>query len=217
MTAATPKRTRTRVGQAAPQQAQDARPRADTPPEEAETPREAESESTPEPAPAPRSTGTGHPSLQWGFVVETIYRIDPRHDYDRLTTALAQGEGITEYGVVLGALDAAERNAFDAKRLYAAARVERERVLHAIATEREVLRTAARDSLEAEKAAGTRSKAPTLDDIKDRMVADYGDKVMELKLRETEITEAVGVIEQLVDSWRSRAASLRAALEGARR
>lgn len=146
----------------------------------------------------------------WGTIITTIRGIDVATMYQRLYDELVLGEGVNEYGLILYALDRADRNIVDAERLVRAAKLEQERVDRNVAIELEVLRTTARKELEAEKAAGTRSKAPTLDDIKDRMTANWPTKMGEVSGPSEEIHGVRSVCEKLEVAWRSRSQSLRA-------
>lgn len=148
--------------------------------------------------------GTG-----WGTIVQDVRTLDVEAMYRRLYDDLVLGDGVNEYGAILHALDRADRNIVDAERLVRAAKLEQERVDRAVAIELEVLRTTARKELEAEKAAGTRSKAPTLDDIADRMTANWPTKMGEVKAHSEEIHGVRSVCEKLEVAWRSRAQSLR--------
>lgn len=146
----------------------------------------------------------------WGTIITTIRGIDVAKMYQRLYDELVLGEGASEYGSILHALDRADRNIVDAERLVRAAKLEQERVDRNVAIELEVLRTTARKELEAEKAAGTRSKAPTLDDIRDRMTGNWPTKMGEVNGPSEEIHGVRSVCEKLEVAWRSRAQSLRA-------
>jgi hypothetical protein len=150
------------------------------------------------------STGSG-----WSSVVTSIVGLDVRATYQRLYDELVLADGVNEYGAILYALDRADRNIVDAERLVRAAKLEQERVDRNVAIELEVLRTTARKELEAEKVAGTRSKAPTLDDIADRMTANWPSKMAEVKAPSEEIHAVRSVCEKLEVAWRSRSQSLR--------
>lgn len=147
---------------------------------------------------------------RWGPVTTTILSVgDPRAAYDRLRAELTLGDGATQYGEILAAADGAERNMLDASRLHRAARLEEEDVRHDVGKREEVLRSAARAELEKEKLAGERSKAPTIQDVTDRMLAAWPDEVHSLARKRDEIHGVVAVTETLETAWRSRASTLR--------
>ncbi len=145
----------------------------------------------------------------WDVITSEVRGIDVRATYQRLYDELVLGDGANTYGAILHALDRADRNIVDAERLVRAAKLEQERVDRDVAIELEVLRTTARKELEAEKAAGTRSKAPTLDDIADRMTANWPSKMAAVKAPSEEIHAVRAVCEKLEVAWRSRSQSLR--------
>jgi hypothetical protein len=149
----------------------------------------------------------------WGQVVTSIYDIDIQATYRRLTDDLSLGDGATEYGAVLAAMDAAERNAFDASRLYRHAKLEEDRVTMEVDKKLEILRSSSRAELDKEKSDGIRSKAPTLQDIEDRMIASWPDDVAKHRQKIAEIHGAARVIEDLAGLWRSRCATLRVICE----
>ena len=154
-------------------------------------------------------TGTPQVSTPWGGIVSDYSTIDVASTYTRLKSALTLGDGATEYGHILAAMDAAERNCLDASLLARAAKLEEQRVDRECQELLEVLRTQARNELELEKAAGTRSKAPTIQDIDDRMTANWTVRVRGLKRSMEEMHGARAICDALVDSWDSRAQTLR--------
>lgn len=149
-------------------------------------------------------------AAMWGPVVETITRIDVAAVQERLYRELTLGDGVTEYGAILHALDAADRNIVDAARLERAAKLEQQRVDREVNIELEVLRTAARNELEREKAEGKKSKAPTIEEVSDRMLNNWPTKVSQLEDQTHQIHAVRAVCETLTQAWRSRASSLRA-------
>lgn len=160
--------------------------------------------------PPSRSSASHAP---WAKVVDDVYRIDVVETYRRLTENLSLGDAATQYGAVLAALDAAERDAFDAVRLHRAAKLEEERVEVDVSKALEIMRTSARDELEREKTDGKRSKAPTIQDVEDRMLANWPSEVTRHRERLAVQHGATRAIEELAGSWRSRCASLRAIME----
>lgn len=158
-------------------------------------------------APAQQTTGG------WGAMVETVYDLDPHPLYTRLYNELTMGEGATEYGAVLAACDRAEQNRIDACRLARFTKLEDERVEYEIKKRMEVLRTTARTELDQEKAEGKRSKAPTIQDIEDRVVANWPDQVESDRRRVAEMHGVLRAVEGLEDAWKSRCHTLRAIME----
>ena len=149
----------------------------------------------------------------WGAIVESVFRLDAREVYARLVAELSLGDGATEYGVVLAAVDCSARNIFDSARLVRAAKLEDERLGSSIDERLEVLRSTARAELEQEKTEGKRSKAPTIQDIDDRMVAGWPDEARALRASKAEMHGALRAAEGLETAWRSRASDLRAMLD----
>lgn len=161
-------------------------------------------------SPLPRGPTPGG----WGAMIHTVTSIDdPRRMYDRLYNELTLGEGATEYGAVLVAADRAEQNRVDACRLARFTKLEDERVEHEVKKRLEVLRTSAREELDKEKAAGTRSKAPTIQDVEDRVVANWPDEVESIRRRTAEMHGVLRAVEGLEDAWKSRCHTLRVIME----
>jgi len=150
---------------------------------------------------------------QFAGVVHDIRQVDVPATYERLRDELRLGDGVVHYAQVLAAADSAERNAFDAGLLARAAKLEQEEVDRRTGAELEVLRTAARDELEKEKTEGRRSKAPTIQDVEDRVVANWPDKSSQLHRRREEIHAARAVADNLESRWVSRCATLRSMLD----
>jgi hypothetical protein len=149
----------------------------------------------------------------WGRIVETVYALNPEDTYARLVSDLRLGTDATSYGAVLPALDRAERNYFDAVRLARMAKLEDEEVTRAANSELEILRTTARAELDAEKASGKRSKAPTIQDVEDRILANWPDRSSRLARKRAAMHGALRSVEGLVDAWRSRCSTLRVIAE----
>lgn len=149
----------------------------------------------------------------WGAIVDDVVRIDVRATYEHLRDSLSLGDGVTEYGTLLSALDQADRNYVDAVKLARATKLEEQQVDRKVSEELEVLRSTARDELEHEKSEGKRSKAPTIQDIEDRMMSNWPTKVHELRRRSEEMHAARAVAEGIEVAWKSRAASLRSMVD----
>lgn len=146
----------------------------------------------------------------WGAVITDIFDLEVHSTLARLTDELSLGDQATEYGSVLAALDKGSKNLFWAARLSRKAKLEDARFAAELDREIEVLRSSAVAQLELEKREGARSKAPTIQDIEDRMLASWPDAVMSLKARKAEMHGAFRAIEGLEQAWRERCAALRA-------
>jgi len=157
----------------------------------------------------------------WGAVVDDVLRIDVESTYRKLVGQLTLGSDATEYGPVLRALDESARNAWEASRLVRAAKLEDERVGGEVDERLEVMRTQARKDLEKEKReqrdqeaekAGKKptgpGKPPTLQEVEDRILADYTDEVVSLRRRKAEMHAALRSVEGLERSWRDRCSQL---------
>lgn len=158
--------------------------------------------------PVSRADKDRHP-MPWGLLINDVFRLNVRETYERLNQELTLGDGATEYGSVIRAVDQSARNLFDAARLCRRAKLEDEKFTAELDKELEVLRTAAQRALEIEKAEGKRSKAPTIQDIKDRMLASWPDAVSSMEERKAEMHGAFRAIEALEGAWRDRCQALR--------
>lgn len=154
--------------------------------------------------------------MPWGLVITDVLSMDVHKTFKRLTDDLSLGDGATEYGSVLHALDRSSRNLYEATCLARKAQIEDERFSADLGVRLEVLRSAAIASLEADKAAGRKSKSPTLEDIKDRMLASWPDEVRSINARKAEMHGAFRAIEALVVAWNKRCDALRVMAQGHR-
>ena len=149
----------------------------------------------------------------WGNVVTDVFAIDIDATYKRLSDDLSLGNDITQYGVVLAALDASGRNAWDAARLTRAAKLADADVAAEIDERLEVLRSTARAQLDAEKTKakkdGGAAKAASIQEVRDRMIANWPDEVHALEQRKAYMHGAFRAIEALEKAWWDRAQSLR--------
>lgn len=145
----------------------------------------------------------------WGNIVRDTLRVsDPASIAKRLRDELSLGEDRTAYGVVLEALDKSARNIDDASRLYRAAKLEEESYERLTAERVEVMRHTALGELMAEYHAKKRP-SPTLDAVKDRMIANWGDEYHAIEGRRGELHALTRSLENLLEAWKSRAADLR--------
>ena len=149
-----------------------------------------------------------HP-MPWGLVISDVFNLDVHKTFARLERELTLGDSATEYGTVLRAVDQSARNLWEAARLARRAKLEDENFAAELDKGLEELRSAAVAALEEEKAKGQRSKAPTLKDIEDRMLASWPDEVTSIKSRKAEMHGALRAIEALELAWRDRCQSLR--------
>jgi hypothetical protein len=132
--------------------------------------------------------------------------------YERLESALHLGENRTEYGFLLEALDSAELNARAAHKLLTTAQINRrEWEIESEATMAS-LRAEATKSMQAEKDAGTRSKAITEGDIAAKCAELFPDEWRAQLMRGERLKRLVDSIENLVEVWNSRCRSLQTML-----
>jgi hypothetical protein len=166
-----------------------------------------------EPGPETSAPARARFPMPWGNVITDVFRFDVEEVYAELTRGLMLGDGASEYGAVLRALDHASRNAYDAARLVRAAKIADESFGSEIDERLEVLRTTAREQLEQEKtsakADGKAAKAPTLQEIADRMLANWPDEMRSLNGRRGEMHGAFRSLEALEKAWWDRCATLR--------
>lgn len=149
-----------------------------------------------------------HP-MPWGLVITDVFNLDVHKTLKRLEAELSLGDGSTEYGTVLRAVDQSAKNLFEAARLARKAKLEDEKFALELDQRLEVLRSAAAAKLEQQKANGERSKAPTIKDIEDCMLSEWPDEMRSLKARKAEMHGAFRAIESLEMAWRDRCQSLR--------
>lgn len=147
--------------------------------------------------------------MPWGLVIADVFHLDVHKTYARLAKELTLGDGASEYGTVLKAVDQSSKNLFEAARLARKAKLEDEKFASDLDKRLEVLRTAAQQALEQDKRGGLRSKAPTIKDIDDKMLATWPDEVSSIKARKAEMHGALRAIESLEEAWKDRCHSLR--------
>lgn len=147
--------------------------------------------------------------IAWGnIVVDTLRIADPAGLARRLRDELTLGDDRTNYGRVLEALDRSAHNLDAAGRLYRSAVIEEQRYESQTAERLEVLRSTAKEDLQAEYQKKLR-KSPTKEDVEDRIVANWPDEYRTTKLRRAELHGAVRSLEILKDAWSARCAALR--------
>lgn len=157
---------------------------------------------SPEPSPKDR-----HP-MPWGLVIHDVFNLDVHKTFKRLESELTLGDGATEYGTVLKAVDSSARNLYDAARLARKAKLEDESFGTKLDMRLEVLRSAAQRAIVEERQAQRISKAPTIQDIEDRMLASWPDEVLSIRSRKAEMHGALRVIEELQEAWKKRCSSV---------
>ena len=144
-------------------------------------------------------------------LVESFFHEDIAASYGRVEKSLRLGEDRTDYAAVSEALDEAEDNARIAHRLFINAKLEQRR----FEVEKEVLEAGmwseARECLEQERA-GTKSRAPTLDDVRYKLAQLYPDGVARLRLGEEKEKRACDHLEQLADLAKGRCRTLQTIL-----
>jgi hypothetical protein len=150
---------------------------------------------------------------QWGNVVHDVFKLDIDKTFERLTKELSLGDSVTEYGAVLAALEKSSRNAFDAARLVRAAKRADDDFAIDVDQRMEQLRSTARAELEQEKAAQKKdkgvAKAPTLQEISDRVLFNWPDEVRQLNANKGQMHGALRAIEGLEKAWWDRCQTLR--------
>lgn len=197
-------------------------PRGDNP-EPAQVQASGEPPPAPKPAPAAAASQPDEPvsgvfPAPWGQVVNDILRIDVATAYKRLTDELTLGEATAEYGVVIRAVDNAGRNFYDAIRLSRAAKIADLKFTAEMDRQLEVMRSTAREQLESEKAAlkasGGSVKAPTIQEIQDRVIANWGDQWQSIEQRKAEMHGTFRSLEGLKDAWNERGRHLNRIADG---
>jgi hypothetical protein len=135
-----------------------------------------------------------------------------------LTDELTLGEATAEYGVVIRAVDNAGRNYYDAIRLSRVAKIADLKFSAEMDRELEVMRSTAREQLESEKSAlkasGGSAKAPTLQEIQDRVIGNWGDQWQSIENRKAEMHGTFRALEGLKDAWSERGRQLNRIADG---
>ena len=146
-------------------------------------------------------------------IVDVLFDLpDPMDVYSRVRRSLTFGGRASSmgHGALIDALDEAETNAADAFQLMCDAKVTHDR----FEMDAQVISGALRDKavmdLQAQKDAGTRSKAITNDDITAVMAAKFHDEYRDLETRRSRAKRTVAALESLAELARERARDLRA-------
>jgi hypothetical protein len=153
----------------------------------------------------------GEPNVrpEMGRLVERVVDRASRlwGEYDRLEAEL-KVEGAATPEQVRQALNASERNASDAHLLYLAAKLEFAHFERAQEIHEAPMRDDAMAELQAEKAAGERSKQITEADVVGRLCKLFPDVMAESSRRRGEAEMAVKQASRLADLWQQRSYAL---------
>lgn len=144
----------------------------------------------------------------FGKIVETVFVNDLHETWAKLKKALVVGEKRSDHGTLQQALDQAEKNAYDAHRLYVTAKIEFEAwekdhdiVVGAFWSE-------AIRSIQKEKDEGTRSKQVTDADVRARVATIHPDDWKVLEVRKAKYKATVDSLANLSEQWNSRCRTL---------
>lgn len=141
-------------------------------------------------------------------IVETIFVDDPWGEYQRLQDMLEVGEDRTDYGVVIKALDLAEKNARRAFNLYATAVVARREWELANEVVFAAARKEATRRLQHEKNEKTRTKMITDADVESQIAIMFPDEWKAQEIRRTKMKAMVDSMQHLSEMWSSKCRSL---------
>jgi hypothetical protein len=152
-------------------------------------------------------------------IVDTLFDMpDPMTEYLAIKASLSFGGRASSmsYGQLIDALDDAQSVAERCSRLVANAKV----TLDAFNMDAEVISGVLREQavmdLQAQKDAGTRSKAITNDDITAVMAKKFPDEFRDLEIKKGKARRMVAAIEALYDRASARAGDLRAMVQRSR-
>ncbi len=172
---------------------------------------------------------SGDPQLggEWERIITTIFTIDERKTFDRLTSELSFGDGAhrREYSEIFDALDIATTRTDEASRLYVNAKVALATYLAEVASYESDMREQARTSLEDAKQAkasvkgakGSGGKAITEADVVARMAKIFPDEYRRIETTKARAEEAVGHMKRLLERWEERTRALDAMLRSSRK
>lgn len=147
--------------------------------------------------------------MPWGLVITDVFNLDVHKVHQQLVEDLVLGDGASEYGTVIHALDRSSQNLYLAARLARKAKLEEVSYSTELDKEMSVLRSAAKEALDEDRREGRISKAPTIQDIQDRVYAAWPDQVASITKRKEEMHGAMRAIEALEVAWRERCQALR--------
>ena len=155
-----------------------------------------------------------HPDF--GRIIERIYSVDVKAEYDRLEESLKIGEKRGDRGTLAKSVDEAESNARTAHEIYLCAIRERARWEAEAEVVMSPLRKQANEALQALKADGLHSKIITDADVRAKMAAQHPE---EFKWHEEHLAKIKGLEEatkKMSELWTSRCASVRLMYDKAR-
>lgn len=169
-------------------------------------------------APGPVTRQKERPAYHVDFerIIERIYSIDIKKEYDRLEQALVLGEKRSDRGTLAKAVDEAENNARRAHEIYLCAVRERTRWEAEAEIVMAPLRKHANEALQALKADGLHSKIITDADVRAKMASQHPE---EFKWHEEHSAKIKGLEEatkKMSEVWTSRCASVRLMYDKAR-
>ena len=150
-------------------------------------------------------------------MVEEVFRIEVRKTYETLTRELSVKLNTLNFGEFYQMSNAADGRAFEAARLARAAKLEEGRVRNAADGQLATMRDAVRRELLEEKKDGKLLRAPTKDDVEDRVRRRWPDRHRNIRDELAKMHGATRACEELLVSWRERSRTLRSMLTGRRR
>ena len=164
------------------------------------------------------TSSTAPPSRRADFdqIVESVYRLDIRAEYDSLERELVVRDNEGDRGTLRSYLNRAEDNARRAHRLYLAAKIEAERTELDEQPLIGAMRREANDRLQREKDAGKRSKAITDADVSTLAASMYPNDWPKIHERIAKAKGTAEHLERFADLWRSRCGTARSLLESSR-
>jgi hypothetical protein len=164
-----------------------------------------------------RERGVPMPNPQWGAVVDEVFRLEVRKTYETLTQELDVDWDSISFGSFYQMANAADGRAYEAARLARAAKLEESRVRDEAEGQLATMRESARKELAQEKADGKLARAPSKEDVEDRVRRRWPDKHRKIRDELAKMHGATRACEQLLLSWRERSRTLREMLSGRRR
>ncbi len=157
------------------------------------------------------------PNPQWGAVVDEVFRLEVRKTYETLTRELAIDWSSISFGSLYQMSNAADGRAYEAARRARAAKLEEGRVRDVADGQLATMREAARRELAEEKKKGELARAPSKEDVEDRVRRRWPDRHRKIRDELAKRHGATRACEELLVSWRERSRTLRSMLTGRRR
>jgi len=146
----------------------------------------------------------------FAYAVERIFLQDAEIPkvWERLEKILKLGDGRTEHGLVLRALDEAEKNSRQANKLYVTAKVVQEDYERENNVVFATLWAESTKLLQAEKEAGRRNKTITDKDVEMKCAELFPDEYRSQERSRSRAKATVESLKHLVEAWESRCRSL---------